>query len=101
MSKKKPPDFFPEGFSLCHSELVSESKKKMLNLRSIAARRLAKNSPLDCFCPASQCRSLGLDVISKTVGTTRMAEATESLSLKLTDTLTCYVKIKTNLFESK
>ena len=30
----------------------------MLNLRSIAAWRLAKNSPLDYFCPAMQCRSL-------------------------------------------
>ena len=29
-----------------------------VGLRSIAARRLAKNSPLDCFCPATQCRSL-------------------------------------------
>ena len=28
-------------------------------LRSTAARRLAKNSPPDCFCPATQCRSLG------------------------------------------
>ena len=28
------------------------------DLRSIAARRLAKNSPLDCFCPAVQGRSL-------------------------------------------
>ena len=30
-----------------------------VGLRSIAARRLAKNSPLDCFYPASQGRSLG------------------------------------------
>ena len=30
----------------------------MLNLRSTAARRLAKNSPLDYFCPATQSRSL-------------------------------------------
>ena len=30
----------------------------MLNLCSTAARRLAKNSPLDYFCPATQCRSL-------------------------------------------
>ena len=32
---------------------------RALSLRSTAARRLAKNSPLDCFYPAMQGRSLG------------------------------------------
>ena len=35
------------------------AKNRATSLRSIAARRLTKNSPLDCFCPATQCRSLG------------------------------------------
>ena len=32
------------------------------NLRNTVARRLTKNSPLDCFCPALQCRSLGATI---------------------------------------
>ena len=36
----------------------------MLNLCSTAARRLAKNSPLDYFCPATQCRSLCFSIYS-------------------------------------
>ena len=35
------------------------AKNRATTLSSIAARRLTKNSPLDCFCPATQCRSLG------------------------------------------
>ncbi len=37
----------------------------MLNLRSIAARRLAKNSPTDYFYTASQCRSLCFSIYYK------------------------------------
>ncbi|MDD7534845.1 MAG: hypothetical protein SPK18_10105, partial [Treponema sp.] len=47
--------FFPDTYFLAWSCLKSIV---MLNLRSIAARRLAKNSPLDCFYTAMQCRSL-------------------------------------------
>ena len=39
-----------------------------VGLRSIAARRLAKNSPLDCFYPASQGRSLGSEQRSASAG---------------------------------
>ena len=39
-----------------------------VGLRSIAARRLAKNSPLDCFYPASQGRSLGSGQRSASAG---------------------------------
>ena len=34
------------------------STASLLHLRSTTARRVAKNSPPDCFCPASRCRSL-------------------------------------------
>ena len=41
---------------------------RAMGLRSIAARRLAKNSPLDCFYPASQGRSLGSEQRSASAG---------------------------------
>ena len=41
---------------------------RAMGLRSIAARRLAKNSPLDCFYPASQGRSLGSEQRSGRAG---------------------------------
>ena len=46
--------------SLCALLLCEEFKSFRSNLRGIAARRLAKNSPPDCFCPAMRCRSLYL-----------------------------------------
>lgn len=44
--------------------LFQHLSMRPLPLRGTAARRLAKNSPLDCFYPALQGRSLGSAIAS-------------------------------------